>query len=101
MLGISKVMIFFGIVIASILFWATSNVCRYNFALEKRTETLNIVTEELDPSLGNAKYYVYDELNCNNVDISWDLDRVIENFQALTVLIYQELNTDIRGDPNY
>ena len=101
MLGISKVMIFFGIVIASILFWATSNVCRYNFALEKRTETLNIVTQELDPSLGNAKYYVYDELNCNNVDISWDLDRVVENFQALTVLIYQELNTDIRGDPNY
>ena len=100
MLGISKVMIFFGIVIASILFWATSNVCRYNFALEKRTETLNIVTQELDPSLGNAKYYVYDELNCNNVDISWDLDRVVENFQALTVLIYQELNTDIRGDPN-
>ena len=101
MLGIPKVMLFFGIVIASILFWATSNVCRYNFALEKRTETLNIVTEEIDPSLGNAKYYVYDELNCNNVDISWDLDRVVENFQALTVLIYQELNTDIRGDPNY
>ena len=101
MLGIPKVMLFFGIVIASILFWATSNVCRYNFALEKRTETLNIVTQELDPSLGNAKYYVYDELNCSNVDISWDLDRVVENFQALTVLIYQELNTDIRGDPNY
>ena len=100
MLGIPKVMFFFGIVIASILFWATSNVCKYNFALEKRTETLNIVTQDLDPSLGNAKYYVYDELNCNNVDISWDLDRVIENFQALTVLIYQELNTDIRGDPN-
>ena len=101
MLGIPKVMFFFGIVIASILFWATSNVCKYNFALEKRTETLNIVTQELDPSLGNAKYYVYDELNCSNVDISWDLDRVVENFQALTVLIYQELNTDIRGDPNY
>ena len=101
MLGISKVMIFFGIVIASILFWATSNVCKYNFALEKRTETLNIVTQDLDPSLGNAKYYVYDELNCNNVDISWDLDRVVENFQALTVLIYQELTTDIKGDPNY
>ena len=101
MLGIPKVMFFFGIVIASILFWATSNVCKYNFALEKRTETLNIVTQDLDPSLGNAKYYVYDELNCSNVDISWDLDRVVENFQALTVLIYQELNTDIRGDPNY
>ena len=101
MLGIPKVMIIFGIVLASILFWATSNVCKYNFALEKRTDTLNIVTQELDPSLGNAKYYVYDELNCNNVDISWDLDRVVENFQALTVLIYQEFTTDIKGDPNY
>ena len=101
MMGIPKVMIFFAIIISAILYWATSNVCKYNFALEKRTETLNIVTQEIDPSLGNAKYYVYDELNCNNVDISWDLDRVVENFQALTVLIYQELNTDIRGDPNY
>ena len=101
MLGIPKVMVFFGIVIASILFWATSNVCKYNFALEKRTETLNIVTQEIDPSLGNAKFYVYDELNCSNVDISWDLDRVVENFQTLSVLIYQELTTDIKGDPNY
>lgn len=101
MMGIPKVMIFFAIIISAILFWATSNVCKYNFALEKRTETLNIVTQEIDPSLGNAKFYVYDELNCSNVDISWDLDRVVENFQALTVLIYQELNTDIRGDPNY
>ena len=100
MTGISKIMILIAIVLSTILFWAASNVCRYNFALEKRTETLNIVTQDLDPSLGNAKFYVYDELNCNNVDISWDLDRVVENFQALTVLIYQELNTDIRGDPN-
>ena len=100
MMGIPKVMIFFAIVISSILYWATSNVCKYNFALEKRTNILNIITDEIDPSLGNAKFYVYDELNCSNVDISWDLDRVVENFQALTVLIYQEFNTDIRGDPN-
>ena len=101
MLAIPKVMIIFGIIFSSILFWATSNVCRYNFALEKRTETLNIVTEEIDPSLGNAKYYVYDELNCSHVDMTWDLDRVVENFQTLSVLIYQELTTDIKGDPNY
>ena len=100
-MGIPKIMIAFAIILSAILYWATSNICKYNFALEKRTETLNIVTQELDPSLGNAKYYVYDELNCSNVDISWDLDRVVENFQALTVLIYQELNTDIKGDPNY
>ena len=88
------------IIISSALYWATSNVCRYNFALEKRTETLNIVTEEIDPTLTNARYYVYKELNCSTVDLDWDLDRVIENLQTISVIIYQELSTDIKGDPN-
>lgn len=100
MMGIPKVMIFFAIIISAILFWATSNVCKYNFALEKRTNILNIVTDEIDPSLGNAKYYVYRELNCNNVDLDWDIDRVMDNLRTISVVIYQELNTDIRGDPN-
>lgn len=100
MMGIPKVMIFFAIIISAILFWATSNVCKYNFALEKRTNILNIVTDEIDPSLGNAKYYVYRELNCDNVDLDWDIDRVMDNLRTISVVIYQELNTDIRGDPN-
>ena len=99
-MGIPKVMIFFAIIISAILYWATSNVCKYNFALEKRTNILNIVTDEIDPSLGNARYYVYRELNCNDVDLDLDVDRVVDNFHAITVIIYQELTTDIRGDPN-
>ena len=101
MMGIPKVMIFFAIVISTILYWATSNVCKYNFALEKRTNILNIVTDEIDPSLGNARYYIYRELNCNDVDLDWDVDRVVDNFRTITVIIYQELTTDIRGDSNY
>ena len=101
MMGIPKVMIFFAIIISAILFWGTSNVCKYNFALEKRTNILNIVTDEIDPSLGNAKYYVYRELNCDNVDLDWDIDRVMDNLRTISVVIYQELTTDIRGDPNY
>ena len=100
MMSVPKVMIFFAIVISSILYWATSNVCKYNFALEKRTNILNIVTDEIDPSLGNARYYVYRELNCNDVDLDWDVDRVVDNLRTISVIIYQELNTDIRGDPN-
>ena len=100
MIGIPKVMIFFAIIISAILYWATSNVCKYNFALEKRTNILNIVTDEIDPSLGNARYYVYRELNCNNVDLDWDIERVMDNLRTISVIIYQELNTDIRGDPN-
>ena len=99
-MGIPKVMIFFAIIISAILYWATSNVCKYNFALEKRTNILNIVTDEIDPSLGNAKYYVYRELNCDNVVLDWDIDRVMDNLRTISVVIYQELNTDIRGDPN-
>ena len=93
-------MIFFAIIISAVLYWATSNVCKYNFALEKRTNILNIVTDEIDPSLGNARYYIYRELNCNDVDLDLDVDRVVDNFHAITVIIYQELTTDIRGDPN-
>jgi len=99
-MGIPKIMFFFAIVLGTILFWAASSVCRYNFALEKKTNTLNIVTKELDPTLGNAKVYYYEDLNCNNVDLDWDIDRVVKNFQTLNVIIYQELTTDIKGNPN-
>ena len=100
MMSVPKVMIFFAVLISSVLYWATSNVCKYNFALEKKTRQLNIITENIDPTLGNAKYYVYRELNCNDVYLEWDYERVIENLRTITVLIYQELNTDIKGDPN-
>ena len=95
-----KIMIFFAIIISCILYWASANVCKYNFAVEKRTEVLNIVTEEIDPSLGNAKYYFYKELNCNNVDLDWDIERVIDNLKTISVLVYQEFSTDIKGNPN-
>ena len=99
-MSVPKVMIFFAVLISSVLYWATSNVCKYNFALEKKTRQLNIITENIDPTLGNAKYYVYRELNCNDVYLEWDYERVIDNLRTITVLIYQELNTDIKGDPN-
>ena len=100
MLGIPKVMIFFFIILSSIMFWTTSNVCRYNFAIEKRTNELNILTEQIDPSIPKANVYYFKELNCNKVDLSWDYERVMKNLKIISVIIYQELNTDIRGDPN-
>ena len=100
MFGVRNIMIFFAIVISCILYWAASNVCKYNFAIEKRTKLLNIVTESIDPSLGNAQYFFYEELNCNDVDLTWDYERVVQNLNAISVMIYQELTTDIRGNPN-
>ena len=100
MLGIPKLIIILGVLITSILYWANTNVCRYNFAIEKRTNVLNIVTEELDPTLGRAEYYQYVELNCNEIDLDWDIDRVIENARTISVIVYQYLSTDIHGNPN-
>jgi len=101
MFGISKVIIFFAIIISTILYWTTSNVCRYNFTIEKKTNTLNIISAEVAPSLPMARVYYFRELNCNNVDLAWDIDRVIENLNTLSVMIYQELTTDIQGNPNW
>ena len=100
MSAIPKVMIVVAMIISALLYWATSNVCKYNFALEKRTSEINIISAEVQPTLGLAKIYYYEELNCNNIELDWDLERIIDNFNTLSVMIYQELSTDIRGNPN-
>ena len=100
MSAIPKVMIVVAMIIAALLYWATTNVCRYNFALEKKTSEINIISAEVQPTLGLAKIYYYEELNCNDIELDWDLERIIDNFNTLSVMIYQELTTDIRGNPN-
>ena len=100
MVGIPKVMIFFIIVLSSLMFWTTSNVCRYNFTIQKKTNQLNIIAREIDPSIPMTKVYYFKELNCNKVNLSWDYERVIKNLKVLSVLIYQEFTTDILGNPN-
>ena len=100
MSAIPKVMIVVAMIISALLYWATSNVCKYNFALEKRTSEINIISAEVQPTLGLAKIYYYEELNCNDIELDWDLERIIDNFNTLSVMIYQELSTDIRGNPN-
>lgn len=100
MFGITKVMVFFFVVLSTIMFWTTSNVCRYNFTIEKKTNELNIIAQQIDPSIPMAKVYYFKELNCNNVNVSWDYERVMKNLKVISVAIYQELSTDIRGNPN-
>ena len=100
MMSLPKVMIAFAIILSTILIWATSNVCRYNFAIEKKTNQLNIIAQEFDASIPMAKVYYFKELNCNDVDLTWDYERVMTNLQTISVMIYQELSTDIRGNPN-
>ena len=100
MYGISKVMIFLAIIIATLLYWTTSNICRYNFTIEKKTNQLNVIASEITPSIPLTEVYYFRELNCNNVDFVWDYERVLKNLNAISVMIYQELTTDIKGMPN-
>ena len=100
MFAISKVMIVFAIVLTTIMYWATSNVCRYNFVIDKKTNELNVLMQEIGPSIGSAKAFYFKELNCNNVEFSFNFERVLKNLETLSVMIYQELSTDIKGDPN-
>ena len=66
----------------------------------KKTNQLNIISQDEFPTIPKAKVYYYNELNCNDVDLSWDFERVINNLNTISVLVYQELTTDIRGEPN-
>ena len=94
-----SVMIVFAIIISTILYWTTANVCKYNFAIDKKTNILNIITEEIDPSISKSKVYYYKELNCNEVELDWDINRVIKNLEAISVIVYQSLTTDLTGKP--
>ena len=100
MYGISKVMIFLAVIIATLLYWSTSNVCRYNFTIEKKTNQLNVIAAEITPSIPLTEVYYFRELNCNNVDLVWYYERVLKNLNTISVMIYQELTTDIKAMPN-
>ena len=93
-------MVFLAIIITALLYWTTSNVCRYNFTIEKKTNQLNVITAEISPSIPLTEVYYFRELNCNNVDLKLDYKRVLHNLNTISVMIYQELTTDIRGNPN-
>ncbi|MBD1160702.1 hypothetical protein IDH30_00260 [Pelagibacterales bacterium SAG-MED15] len=96
-MSLTKLMSFVAILISVVLYWTTANVCRYNFAINKKTNILNVLSEEIDPSIGKAKVYYYKELNCSSVDWSFDYNRVIKNLEVVSVIVYQQLTTDIRG----
>ena len=99
MFSILKVQITIGIIIFMILTWATQNVCRYNFVLDKKKNLMNIISDEVKPSLGLTEVYYYKELNCNDVNFSLDLNRIINNFNIISVMLYQYFTTDITGRP--
>ena len=99
MFSILRAQIIIGFTIFMILTWATQNVCRYNFVLDKKKNLMNIISDEVKPSLGLTEVFYYKELNCNDVNFSLDLNRIINNFNIISVMLYQYFTTDITGRP--
>ena len=93
----TKFMSIIAILISVVLYWTTANVCKYNFAIDKKTNLLNILSEEIGPSIKKAQVYYYKELDCTKVDWSFDYNRVVKNVETLTVMVYQSFTTDITG----
>ena len=99
MFSILRVQIIIGLIILTILTWTTQNVCRYNFVLDKKKNIMNIISDEVKPSLGLTEVYYYKELNCNEANFSLDINRTMNNLRTIFVMIYQYLTTDITGRP--
>ena len=93
----TKFMSIIAILISVVLYWTTANVCKYNFEIDKKTNILNILSEEIGPSIKKAQVYYYKELDCTKVDWSFDYNRVVSNVETLSVMIYQQFTTDITG----
>ena len=66
----TKFMSIIAILISVVLYWTTANVCKYNFAIEKKTYQLNLLMNEIDPSIPNAKVHYFKELNCDKINLS-------------------------------
>ena len=72
-------MILIGIVITSVLYWATTNVCRYNFVIKKKTNEMNIIAAEIKPEIKLGKVYYFKELKVENSFTNIQIIRVLQN----------------------
>ena len=91
--------LFIAAIIFSILTWATANVCSYNYVIKKKSNIIEELSKEIDISLGNTRVYYFRELNCKKADLSFDMIRMMENIEVISVMFYQYFTTDITGKP--
>ena len=93
-------MVIVAIVASYFLYWATNNVCKHNILLDKKSKVMNEIKDTDDYSLGKTEIYIYKELNCTKVDEEFTYQTIIDNLKTISIIVYQELTTDIRGNPN-
>ena len=72
-----KLTILVALVVSSIMYWSLSNICRFNYSIDKKTKILNELAKEADIDFGSAKVYYFKELNCLPADTEFEFQRLI------------------------
>ena len=72
-----KLTILVSLVVSSILYWSLSNICRFNYSIDKKTKILNEIAKE--------------------ADTEFEFQRLMSNLSHVSILVMQQLTTDIRG----
>ena len=92
-----KLTILVALVVSSIMYWSLSNICKFNYSIDKKTKILNELAKEADIDFGSAKVYYFKELNCLSADTEFEFQRLMSNLRHVSILVMQQLTTDIRG----
>ena len=92
-----KLTMLVALVVSSIVYWSLSNICRFNYSIDKKTKILNEIAKEADIDFGSAKVYYFKELNCIPSDTEFEFQRLMSNLSHVSILVMQHLTTDIRG----
>ena len=92
-----KTTILVAVILSSIVYWSLSNICRFNYSIDKKTKILNEIAKEAQIDFGSAKVYYFKELNCLPTDTEFEFQRLMRNLSHVSILVMQQLTTDIRG----
>ena len=92
-----KTTILVAVVLSSIMYWSLSNICRFNYSIDKKTKILNELAREAQIDFGSAKVYYFKELNCLPANTEFEFQRLMRNLSHVSILVMQHLTTDIRG----
>ena len=92
-----KLTMLVALVVSSIVYWSLSNICRFNYSIDKKTKILNEIAKEADIDFGSTKVYYFKELNCLPTDTEFEFQRLMRNLSHVSILVMQQLTTDIRG----
>ena len=57
-----------------------------------------MIAKEADIDFGSAKVYYFKELNCLPADTEFEFQRLMSNLSHVSILVMQQLTTDIRGN---